>query len=69
VLDPRTGLPVPPVWRSASVVAGNCVAANTLSTAALIRGRSATRWLRRVGAPAWLVDAAGATHALNGWPA
>jgi FAD:protein FMN transferase len=69
VLDPRTGLPAPPVWRSASVVAGNCVAANTLSTAALIRGQQATGWLRRVGAPAWLVDAAGATHAINGWPA
>ncbi|HEY2833298.1 MAG TPA: FAD:protein FMN transferase [Sporichthyaceae bacterium] len=69
VLDPRTALPVAPVWRSASVVAGNCVAANTLSTAALIRGQQAPGWLRRIGAPAWLVDAAGSTHAINGWPA
>jgi thiamine biosynthesis lipoprotein len=69
VLDPRTGLPVAPVWRSTSVVAGNCVAANTLSTAALIRGRAATGWLRTVGAPARLVDATGTVHTVNGWPA
>jgi thiamine biosynthesis lipoprotein len=68
VLDPRTGLPAPAVWRSASIVARTCVAANTLSTTALIRGRAAKGWLRDIGAPSRLVDAAGRVHTLNGWP-
>ncbi|WP_345713760.1 FAD:protein FMN transferase, partial [Kineococcus glutinatus] len=38
VLDPRTLAPVAPVWRTASVAAASCAAANTASTAALVRG-------------------------------
>ena len=41
ILDPRTGLPAEPVWRTVSVAAGSCADANAASTAAVIRGRRA----------------------------
>ena len=45
ILDPRTGLPAEPVWRTVSVAAGTCADANAASTAAVIRGRAALGWL------------------------
>src|SRR6202034_4405907 len=36
ILDPRTGLPAEPVWRTVSVAAGTCADANAASTAAII---------------------------------
>jgi thiamine biosynthesis lipoprotein len=68
ILDPRTGAPARPVWRSASVVAWRCLDANIASTAAVVRGERARGWLRRTGLPARLVDAERAVHTLNGWP-
>jgi thiamine biosynthesis lipoprotein len=38
ILDPRTGLPVSNRCQSVSVIAGNCVMAGILSTAAFILG-------------------------------
>ena len=38
ILDPRTGLPAAPVWRTVSVAAATCADANTAATAAIIRG-------------------------------
>jgi len=69
ILDPRTCRPAEPVWRTVSVAADSCVHANTLSTAAIVRGSAALRWLRGLGAPARLVDAAGRVHATGRWPA
>jgi thiamine biosynthesis lipoprotein len=69
VLDPRTGRPAAPVWRTASVAAFTCVRANTLSTAALVRGDRAVTFLRRLGAPARLVAAGGTVTTLGAWPA
>jgi thiamine biosynthesis lipoprotein ApbE len=69
ILDPRTGLPAPPVWRTVSVAAGSCVDANTASTAAIIRGREAPAWLAGLGLPARLVDEAGSVLTVAGWPA
>lgn len=69
ILDPRTCQPARPVWRTVSVAANSCVQANTLSTAAIVRGSTASEWLRRMGAPARLVDAAGQVHPVGGWPA
>ncbi len=57
ILDPRTCQPAPPVWRSVSVATDRCVEANTLTTAAIVRGRAALGWLRDVGVPARLVTA------------
>jgi hypothetical protein len=45
------------------------VAANTASTAAVIRGEGAFAWLARLGLPARLVDASGTVYTTGGWPA
>jgi thiamine biosynthesis lipoprotein len=68
IVDPRTGQPARRVWRTASVAAFDCVRANTLSTAALVRGQSAPRWLGALGAPTRLVAADGSVRVLGGWP-
>jgi thiamine biosynthesis lipoprotein ApbE len=69
ILDPRTGLPAAPVWRTVSVAAATCADANIASTAAIIRGRAAPGWLTELGLPARLVDEAGRVHTVGGWPA
>jgi thiamine biosynthesis lipoprotein ApbE len=68
ILDPRTGLPAEPVWRTVSVAAGTCADANAASTAAVIRGRRALGWLAGLGLPARLVDATGVVLTVAGWP-
>ncbi|MPQ98671.1 FAD:protein FMN transferase [Modestobacter sp. I12A-02628] len=69
LLDPRTGLPARPVWRTVSVAAGSCVDANTVSTATVVRGDGAWPWLRAVRVPARLVTEDGAVLTVGGWPA
>ena len=69
ILDPRTGLPAAPVWRTVSVSAASCTDANIASTAAIIRGRAAPAWLTGLGLPARLVDEAGRVRTIGGWPA
>ena len=69
ILNPRTGRPAEPVWRTVSVAADTCADANAASTAAIIRGREALGWLARLGLPARLVDATGAVFTTGGWPA
>ncbi len=59
ILDPRTGLPPAPVWRTVSVTAATCADANAASTAAIIRGDQAPGWLASLGLPARLVDVGG----------
>jgi thiamine biosynthesis lipoprotein len=68
-VNPRTGLPAATVWRTATVAADDCVAANTASTAALIRGPAALAFLAGTGLPARLVAADGGVHTVNRWPA
>jgi thiamine biosynthesis lipoprotein len=68
ILDPRTGLPAEPVWRTVSVTAATCVDANTASTAAVVRGRPALDWLADVGLPSRLVEVTGQVHRIAGWP-
>ena len=68
ILDPRTGRPAEPVWRTVSVAADSCADANAASTAAVIRGRDALGWLARLGLPARLVDATGVVFTVAGWP-
>jgi len=69
ILDPRTGLPAAPVWRTVSGAAGTCADANAASTAAIIKGRDAMSWLARNCLPARLVDVKGAVFTIAGWPA
>jgi len=68
ILDPRTGLPARPVWRTVSVLAGTAVQANTASTTAIIRGAAAPRWLEDLGLAARLVAADGSVQTTGGWP-
>ena len=68
ILDPRTGAPADALWRTVSVTAATCVDANTASTAALVRGHGAARWLDRHGLPARLVRHDGGVLVLGGWP-
>ena len=69
ILDPRTGLPPAPVWRTISVTAATCADANADSTAAIIRGSEAPGWLAAIGLPARLVDVSGRVETVAGWPA
>ncbi len=68
LLDPRTGVPAKAVWRTVSVAAGTCVEANTLTTAAVVRGLDALPWLRTLGVPARLVGATFKIVTLGEWP-
>jgi thiamine biosynthesis lipoprotein ApbE len=68
ILDPRTGLPAAPVWRTVSVAAATCADANTAATAAIIRGHRAPAWLASLNLPARLVSVEGEITAVSGWP-
>jgi thiamine biosynthesis lipoprotein len=68
IVDPATGEPVAPVWRTVSVAAASCVDANTASTAAIVRGASAPQWLESLGLPARLVDPGGSVVTVGAWP-
>ena len=68
LVDPRSGRPAAEVWRTVSVAAPTCVAANTASTAAMILGFDATTWLKGRGADARLVSPAGVVETTGEWP-
>jgi FAD:protein FMN transferase len=68
IVDPTSGRPAEEVWRTVSVAAASCVDANTASTAAIVRGRSAAQWLERSGLPARLVALDGSVAYTGGWP-
>lgn len=67
IVDPRTGLPAAPVWRTVTVAAETCLRANTLATAAVVFGSAAPAWLA-TRAAARLVDAEGRVVTVGGWP-
>jgi thiamine biosynthesis lipoprotein ApbE len=69
ILDPRTGLPPAPVWRTVSVTAATCADANAASTAAIIRGAAAPGWLASLRLPARLVADSGGIATVADWPA
>jgi thiamine biosynthesis lipoprotein len=69
ILDPRTGRPATPGWRTASVAAPSAVRARTFATAAIVLGPAAGAMLRSAGHPVRLVHADGGLTLLNGWPA
>lgn len=68
ILDPRRCQPAAIYWRTVSVAAESCVAANIASTAAIVEGANARSRLIRAGLPARLVAAAGSVVTLGGWP-
>jgi thiamine biosynthesis lipoprotein ApbE len=69
IIDPRTGAPAHTPWRTVSIAAASCTEANIATTAALVRGATASRWLERLGLPARLVGVAGNTLLIGAWPA
>ena len=69
ILDPRTGLPAAPVWRTVSVAAATCADANTAATAAIIRGDRGPAWLESLNLPARLVSVDGTVTTVAHWPA
>lgn len=68
ILDPRFGLPVEPVWRSLTVAAASCLLANTYSTAGIVRGFAAVRWLENLGVAGRCVDQQYRVVTTGAWP-
>ena len=68
IIDPRRGSSAAEVWRTVSVAAPTCVAANIASTAAIIRGTDAPRQLERSALPARLVAGDGSVTRVCRWP-
>lgn len=68
ILDPRSGRPAEPWWRTVSVTAATCLEANAASTAAIVWGEAARERLLRWGLPARLVAPDGRVELIGGWP-
>jgi thiamine biosynthesis lipoprotein len=68
LIDPHTGLPPVPAWRTVSAAAGCCVDANVLTTAAVVRGHRIWPLLREARLPARLVTPDGQVLTAGGWP-
>ena len=68
LVDPSTGGPADTCWRTVTVAAGSCLAANTASTAAVILGPRAPAWLEARGVHARLVAEDGSVVGVGGWP-
>jgi thiamine biosynthesis lipoprotein len=69
VIDPRTGTSAETPWQTVSVAAASCFDANTASTAAIVFGHDAPRWLDERSLPARLVGEDGSVTTVGGWPA
>jgi FAD:protein FMN transferase len=68
IVDPRRGLPADGPWRTATVAAADALHANAASTAAIVLGERAVRWLDEGGYAARLVETDGSVHTTAGWP-
>ena len=68
IIDPSTGEPVHSPWRTVTVAARSCLAANTASTAAIVMGERAPAWLAERGVAARLVAHDGDVVRTGGWP-
>lgn len=68
LLHPATGLPAATPWRTVSVAGPTCLDANVASTAAVILGAGAARWLSERGLAARLAARDGGIVHVGGWP-
>jgi FAD:protein FMN transferase len=68
IVDPATGEPAAPVWRTVTVAAATCVDANAVSTASIVLGDRAPDWLRGTALPARLTALDGTVVRLGDWP-
>lgn len=68
LIDPWTGGPVDSPWRTVTVVADTCVAANTAATATIVLADRGREWIEGTGLAARLVDREGTIVRVGGWP-
>ena len=68
IVDPATGAPASESWRTVSVAAESCTAANVAATAAIVHGDRAASWLASRGVAARLVRPDGDVVTVGGWP-
>ncbi|GAA1990108.1 FAD:protein FMN transferase [Catenulispora subtropica] len=68
IVDPVTGDTAAVHWHTVSAVAGTCVDANILTTAALVRGPALLPFLHGTGCPMRLLGPDGRITLLGGWP-
>jgi thiamine biosynthesis lipoprotein len=68
IVDPATGWPAEPVWRTVTVAAATCLAANAVSTAAVVWGEDAPFEVAQRGLPGRLVHRDGTVVCVGGWP-
>jgi FAD:protein FMN transferase len=68
IVDPRTGDCVEPYWSLVSATGASCVAANVVTTAAIVWGPDAVDRLQGLGQAARLVRFDGTVLCLHGWP-
>jgi thiamine biosynthesis lipoprotein len=68
LIDPATARPAGGPWRTVSVTASSCLDANIASTAAIVRGARADRWLAGLSLPSRLVSVGGRVRHVAGWP-
>jgi thiamine biosynthesis lipoprotein len=68
IVDPRTGDVAEPRWRTVTVAAKSTVDANAASTAAVVLGADAPRWLAERRLPARLTSDDGDVVTTPGWP-
>ena len=69
IIDPRSGDCVAPYWTLVSATGESCVAANAVSTAAIVWGDRALRQLEPFEQAVRMVRHDGQIFSLNGWPA
>jgi thiamine biosynthesis lipoprotein len=68
IVDPATGAPARPIWRTVSVAAATCLEANVATTAAIVLGEGAPVWLAGRSLSARLVRTEGNVITVVGWP-
>lgn len=68
LLDPRTGLPAPAIWRTVTATGPSATAANIASTAAVVLGLEAPAWLEERQVAARLVADDGVVTTTGAWP-
>ncbi|HEX6444091.1 MAG TPA: FAD:protein FMN transferase [Streptosporangiales bacterium] len=68
IVDPATGLPAVSRWRTVTVHADTCLAANVAATAAILLDDRALAWLGGRGLAARLASRHGPVVRLAGWP-
>lgn len=68
LVDPRTGASARTCWRTVSATGPSATAANIATTAAVVLGDEAVRWLTERGVAARLVSEDGTVTLTPGWP-